>query len=299
MELTKELWQKCVVVCNEIERRNEVLSRYKIKDLLEVSDRTAGYLLFAYENRQILNYNPSLSIKSKIKEICINDIHIPYQDKLAIVSVNDFIADYKPNLIVLNGDIIDFYQASTFAKNPQNKSISYEIEQTKLYLTELRNANPDARIIYKQGNHEDRLQRYLMSKASEIYDLVNDLYQTKVGLTELNIEYVVEPFKIGNLWHLHGHEKPGGSYNPEYITNVLWQYINNHFICGHYHRNQEKVFKRALDKETFWGGAVGYLAGDLDYATLNKWSQGFATIEYINDKHFKPTLFNMENGVIL
>jgi hypothetical protein len=138
-----------------------------------------------------------------------------------------------------------------------------------------------------------------MSQAREIYDLVSDLYQSKLELKELNIKYIVEPFKVGNLWHLHGHEKPGGAYNPEYITNVLWQYINNHFVCGHYHRNQFKIFKQALDKKTFWAGAVGYLAGEMDYAVLNKWSQGFAYIEHNNNKEFRANIFEIENGRIL
>lgn len=299
MGINKELWQRTIVICNELERRNEVITRVKLRDLLQVGIRTADNLRFAYKNKQIINFNPEIKITNKIKEIVINDVHIPFEDNLAVNSIFDFIDYYKPDVVVLNGDIIDFYQVSSFIKNPMNKSVSAEIKLVNAFLTKLRNLCPDSRIIYKEGNHENRLQKYLLQNANAIFDLVTDLYQVKVGINELNIEYIVEPFKIGNLWHLHGHEKPGGAYNPEYITNVLWQYINNHFICGHYHRNQEKVFKRALDRETFWAGAVGYLAGDLEYAVLNKWSQGFATIEYNNNKHFKPTLYNMENGVIL
>ena len=299
MAINKELWQRTIVICNESERRNEVITREKLRDLLQVGIRTADNLRFAYLNKQIINFNPEIKITNTIKEIVINDIHIPFEDSLAVTSILDFIDYYKPNVIVLNGDIIDFYQVSSFIKNPLNKSVSAEIKLVNKFLERLRNLCPDSRIIYKEGNHENRLQKYLLQNANAIFDLVTDLFQVKVGINELDIEYIVEPFKIGNLWHLHGHEKPGGAYNPEYITNVLWQYINNHFICGHYHRNQEKVFKRSLDKETFWAGAVGYLAGDLEYAVLNKWSQGFATIEHINDKHFKPTLYNMENGIIL
>jgi len=228
MKIDKELWQKAVLILNELERRNELITRERIKELLGVGIRTADNIRFAFQNRQIINFNPEIKVGVKQKELLLTDIHFPFQDNLALNSVIDFAIDYNPDIIVLNGDIIDFYKASRYVKNPMNKSVSTEIKIVKEFLTKLRNLFPDAEIIYKEGNHEVRLQTYLMEKASEIYDLVSDLYQSKLGLKELNIKYIVEPFKVGNLWHLHGHEKPGGAYNPEYITNVLWQFINNH-----------------------------------------------------------------------
>lgn len=142
-----------------------------------------------------------------------------------------------------------------------------------------------------------RLDRYLMSQASEIYDLVNDLIETKLGFKELGIEYITEPFKIGKLNHLHGHEKGKGMNNPEYITNVVFNFVLDHFICGHFHRSQEKIFKR-IDKSIFLGTSVGYLAGDMEYAQLNKWNQGFATVIYGDRGRFKAQNHKIFNGEV-
>jgi hypothetical protein len=54
-----------------------------------------------------------------------------------------------------------------------------------------------------------------------------------------------------------------------------------------------------LDKKTFWAGCVGYLAGELEYAVLNKWSQGIALIEHNSNKEFRATIFEIENGRLL
>jgi len=124
-----------------------------------------------------------------------------------------------------------------------------------------------------------------------------NLLEEKLGLKELDIEYRSCPFRIGKLWFLHGHERPGGSYNPEYITNVIWKYVHDHFIVGHFHRNQEKVFKR-IDGELYWGGAVGHLATTFEYAILNNWTQGFAIVKYDEQGRFKAEIKTIYNGEV-
>jgi len=193
--------------------------------------------------------------------------------------------------------LFDFYQVSSFSKDPTRKSCKDELVQSHEFLVDLRKRFPDAKIYYLKGNHEKRFETYIFKQAPQIYELVSDLIQIKLGLKELDIQWVDRPFRIGRLWHLHGHEKPGGSYNPEYITNVIWKYVHDHFIVGHYHRNQEKIFKK-ITNEMFWGGAIGYLAGELDFALLNKWNQGFAIIKYQPSGFFKPRLYTVVDGDI-
>lgn len=298
MKITRDLWSKLLLLYEHSQRKGEPITRVKLSEILQISDRMAGNLLFAIENKQIIRFNP-IDIECKVdRELIFNDVHIPFQDDLALDSVLDFALDYKPTIITINGDLIDFYQISKFSKDPTRKKIFKEINEAKVFLEKLRANHPDAQIHYKEGNHEQRLTRYIIEYAKEIYELIDNLLQKKLGLKELDIKYHIKPFRIGKLWHLHGHEKPGGSYNPEYITNVMWKYIHDHFIVGHYHRNQNKTFKK-ITNENFWGGAVGYLAGELDYAILNNWTQGFATINYDKDGNFKAKIFDICEGKIL
>ena len=297
MKLSREIWNRAITLEREFIRRGEEISRLKIQDSFQISQAEAQHIIFALNNKDIIKSNPDVFQADGQRLLIMSDIHFPFQDDLALHSMLDFSFEYRPDIIVLLGDIIDFYQISTFVKNPAKKSVKAEILETKKFLTELRYHFPDARIIYKTGNHEDRLEKYIFQNAKEIHDLISELLPNELGLKDLKIEYMSEPFAIGKLWFLHGHEKPGGAYNPEYICNVIWQYVHDHFIVGHFHRKQQKTFKN-ISGETFWTGALGYLAGQMDYAILNKWTQGFCTVDYSSNGHFRATNREILNGEI-
>ena len=171
-----------------------------------------------------------------------------------------------------------------------------ELRMGKVFLEDLRKRFPDAEMIYLEGNHESHLERYILEHAVEIADLVDDLLVNKLGLRESGVEYRKSYFKIGRLYYLHGHEKPGGG-AAEYITNVMFRYVIDHCLFGHFHRSQEKVFKR-LDGSTIWVGANGCLAGPMDYAPINNWNHGFCTVTYGNNGVFRAHLWKIQDGEV-
>jgi hypothetical protein len=294
-EFNISLWKKALSIWKRSELDGVTLGRESLAKLMNISDRQSGQLLFALKNRNVINCaNESYSVESADIELAFGDVHIPFHDEAAIDIMLDEAERANVNIITINGDLLDFYQISTFTKNPKTgKSPFGEIEQASEWLSVLRSRFPDARIIFLQGNHEFRMEKYICDKAPAIADLVEGLLIDKLRLRELKIEYKTEPYRIGNLWHLHGHERPGGSYNPEYITNVMMGYIFDHYIVFHYHRTQDKVFRRLGDR-WFKAAAVGYLAQTLDYAQTNKWNQGFAIIRYRENGDF-----TIDNKVII
>ena len=128
--------------------------------------------------------------------IVIGDLHIPYHEKDIIKSVIKFIRDFKPNRVIVNGDLIDFYDASRFAKVPtrflsdieiqelkieaeaENRGYGYvvrsafqrEINEAYACLKQIREAVPRAEIIYIYGNHEYRLSSFVVNNSSLFYD---------------------------------------------------------------------------------------------------------------------------------
>lgn len=297
MRIDRILWERALILYEEAEKKGLPFGRNKLKEILGITENLAREILFALENRDIISKLEAIETISKETALVFSDVHIPFQDDLALNTMFDYIEDMEidPSIIIILGDLLDFYKISKFIKNPKKKDISKEIEIAKKFLISLRNKFPYARIIFKEGNHERRLVSYIWQNASDIYDLVEDLLEIKLGLKDLNIEYCYKPFKVGNLWFLHGHEKAGGSYNPEYITNVMWKYIHDHFMVGHFHRTQDKIFKR-IDGKTYWGGAVGYLAGEMDYAVLNNWNHGFAVIDFDEKGNFRASNKKIYNG---
>lgn len=297
MKLEKTLWHRTLILKDEFSRRGENLTRDKLQDVLQVSNVMARNLIFCIDNRDIINADTETIEYKHKKGIVFADSHIPFQDKLCLDSILDYADRYKPDFIIILGDLIDFYKISRFIKNPKKRNVKTEIKLTRDFLSDLRLRFPNSKIYYKSGNHEDRLEKYIIQNAPEIHELVEDLLTNQLTLDDLNIRYISKPFRMGKLWFLHGHEKPGGSYNPEYICNVMWKYIYSHFLVAHFHRQQKKIFKN-IEKETFWTGAVGYTAGVLEYAILNQWTQGFCTLQFDSKGQFKAQLRDIHDGVI-
>lgn len=298
MILTRGVWVRLLGLEAEFAKRGEQLTRSKIKEAFCISEHDARFLQDALRFRHIISMSPdSVTVEVGARELILSDIHIPYQDKAALEAALSFGDEFRPTIITLLGDVIDFYQISRFIKSPAKRGVSYEIRLVREFLADLRKRFPNAEIRYLAGNHEARWETYVMSQAKEIYDLVNDLLAIKLGFSEYGIDYSTEFFRIGKLWHLHGHEKGMGQYNPENICNVMFNFVLDSFVCGHYHRGQDKIYKR-IDQTIFSGTALGYLAGEMDYAILNKWTQGFATVEYGVDGKFRLRRHSIYNGEI-
>lgn len=297
MEITKNLWHQALSLEQEHERRGEGISWRKIQDALCLGEKCARGLRFALENKSIFKARPDVfpvDTDDRVFHIC--DVHIPFQDQLAVETALAYADEINPTAIIINGDLIDFYKISRFVTNPAKQSVLSEIKQTRKFLEDLRYRFPKARILYKQGNHEMRLENYVFQQADKISDLISDLLIQQLHLPQLNIEYMVEPFAYGKLWVLHGHEKPAGG-NPEWICNVMWKYIHTHFIVAHFHRCQTKPFKDIAGHQ-YWTGACGYLAGKMDYAILNQWQHGFADIRFADSGRFRAQISTIVDGEI-
>lgn len=85
----------------------------------------------------------------------VSDIHFPYEDKSAVTAFIREVGFKRPEVIVLNGDLLDFYKLSKFSKDPAGKNPEEEIEMCKTFLKCLRReAGKECKIYYTIGNHE-------------------------------------------------------------------------------------------------------------------------------------------------
>lgn len=230
----------------------------------------------------------------KIKELILADIHIPHENKTALKVALDYSVEYKPDIIVLLGDFIDFYAISSFNKDPKHMPIEDEIELAKSKLREIRELNPKSQIIYMCANHEIRLLKYLWSKAPELAGLKSLQLQEILDFDKIDIKYVnndkhIEeygiPFSIGKLFHLHGHEYKGSAFAVNIARNI---YLNSqeNVIVGHFHKTQEYIFKK-LNGDVCGCWSIGCLC-DLyaSYLPVNQWNHGFCTVEYDEEGNF-------------
>lgn len=294
--MTNDQWQQLLKLEHEFQKRGLVLSWRKIQEAMRCSYSAARDYDRYLKNKEVISgrFKEEVFDDERVAVLC--DIHIPFQDDVAIEAALGYIDAYRPGVIVLLGDIIDCYRLSRFMKKTGNHSVREELMQCRKFLANLRDRYPEAKIIYKEGNHESHLERYIMEQAFEIADLLDGLMSEKLGLNELGIEYRVPHFSLGKLWYMHGHEKSGGG-AAEYITNVVFKQTIDHTIFGHHHRVQEKIFKR-IGGDTLWCGGVGHLAGPMEYAPINSWIQGFATVTYNGAGRFRARLLKIQDGII-
>lgn len=91
------------------------------------------------------------------------DEHFPFQDDQAREVAMMIIQDFAPDLLVVGSDGLDFYDISTYDKDPRRVKVDLqkEIDLWKGGVREWTEAAPNAKKRYIPGNHEDRLRRYL------------------------------------------------------------------------------------------------------------------------------------------
>lgn len=82
-----------------------------------------------------------------------SDFHIPFQDKDAVDCFIDKAIELQPEAIVINGDLLDFYRLSKFAKG-EGRNPMEEIIEAQTILKILRTKCPNSKIFYPIGNHE-------------------------------------------------------------------------------------------------------------------------------------------------
>lgn len=153
-----------------------------------------------------------LQIEGSQRVLVLPDIHIPYHDVVALKTALQYGIKYKPTIVLLNGDTIDFYTCSRWETRQELRDLAGEVRATRDVLRVIRSLFPEARIIYKMGNHDERWEAYLRNKAPELIGMEEFKLDSVLQFSQHNIEYVGDGrvIRIGTLNMLHGHEHKGG-----------------------------------------------------------------------------------------
>jgi len=227
--------------------------------------------------------------------LVLSDVHFPYHDEEALGSAIQYGIQEQVNTILLNGDILDFYQLSRFDKDPSKPKMKTELEQGRWFMKALRTAFPKARIYYKLGNHEDRLEKWLRIKAPEWIGM--DEFELKMllrfGENQIQLIDSSATIKAGNLNIIHGHEYLGGGTVNR--ARNLYLKAKASTICGHFHRKSEFT-TRDINNNIQGAWTTGclcelypeYMKGHSD------WVHGFAVVK-VN----KDGTFSVDNKLII
>ncbi len=123
--------------------------------------------------------------------LVLQDFHYPYQDQRIIREVELFAKEFSPDIITYPGDVIDCYLLSKFDKNPERADhLQAEFDMSANMFKRQREYCPNARMIFESGNHEDRLRRYLWSKAPALASLRCLKIEELMGLNTNGVECI-------------------------------------------------------------------------------------------------------------
>jgi hypothetical protein len=234
------------------------------------------------------------------KGLIFSDSHFPYQDNVAITSMIDYTVGHKKiNFIIINGDGIDCYQGSKFMRDPRKWTINQELWAWVEFLNILQDTFPGVKIYWKLGNHEERIENYLMVQAPALLDMSEFRMSEILKIRGIQDVEVIEHQIIyaGRLPIVHSHEfvnKSTSQVNParglfvKSLSSVLG--AHSHVSSSH---SETDINGKLMS--TF---SIGCLCGlHPRYALINRWNQGFATIE-TEGQEFSLENFKIYNGKV-
>lgn len=218
-----------------------------------------------------------------VRALLYGDTHFPYQDSGALKVVAKIAKDEQPAVLCHMGDLLDCYSLSRFDKNPDRKdSMQDEINQARMHLAQMRDLCPDARFIYLEGNHEDRLRRVLwnLEGPSAVLSQLTAFKQaitwpTLLGLDKLHIEFVPYGTQhrrgfLPKFMLKHGNLVRQKS---AYTAHGEWARHGMSGASGHTHR-LGAFYRRDMQGSHVWLEAGCTCLIDPEYVAFPDWQQG-------------------------
>lgn len=145
----------------------------------------------------------------------IGDIHLPFEDRRALDLALDIFEDQGITHLILNGDVLDFYCLNSYgAKHPDvQATLEDEFYAGQEFLNNLRKRFVDVKITYIFGNHEYRLDRFVMENCPGFWNLLK--LEKQLNLKELGINWVPynERYQLGKANIYCQHSPPSYSEN--------------------------------------------------------------------------------------
>jgi hypothetical protein len=247
----------------------------------DLENKLAYPPLYVIKNSQAtLPYLPP----PRLKVVIWGDTQGQLIDSRTDSAFNRFLEDFRPDIAVLNGDIVDFSSISHFVPSPSETiPLEKELEITREYIKGKVALLPaHCQVHFNEGNHEDRLRKYIYSKAEKLGKLESLDLRTLLGIppswtyTHYHNPTVSSPdgspgIRIHGLLVTHGEtvRKWSGA-----TARAYWEHYGGSGVVGHTHRLG--AFYRRQGKETYLWLEGGCMCGlEPPYANSPDWQQGF------------------------
>lgn len=212
------------------------------------------------------------------KLFVIPDVHSPFYDRLAMRLVKLAIKEFKPNILVQCGDLLDCYSLSSFVPDPSRRLLfKDEVKITEKLLDELDSVAGGATKIITLGNHEERLERYLHGRGPALTGTKGLTIDEQLNLTKRgwHVTAYKDYCRVGKAIFTHDLD-----YGYAGVARKALRDAQHTVIVGHAHRIETLVEGDATGTPKY-AACFGWLGNPAraDYKHRLKanrdWAQGF------------------------
>lgn len=224
--------------------------------------------------------------------VLIPDSHFPYHDQRAWKLFKKCIESLKSEIaeIVFLGDFADFFAVNSHGTHPQVFSMLIEeIESIKAEFDYFDKTFPKAKKVFIEGNHENRLERYLLQRAPALFGVT----ETQNVLTisgRPNWKFV--PYGPNQMHKVLGSHLKARHQPIANSATLTARKAMTSLVYGHIHRI-ESAYSVGLEGKQHVAFSVGWL-GDKHKDKIfgyvknhHDWQLGFGLV-WVNEetKHF-------------
>lgn len=183
-----------------------------------------------YTSKQVPVNLPERGQTTRI--LVLPDMHFPFEDRLVWSTMLAVARDMRPDVVVIIGDWIDCFSISEFPKTPgRAQCLKDEVDAGGAALDELL-ALRVPRVVWTEGNHEERLTRTVIAKNPALWGFVPTI-PDYLQLKEKGVEWV--PYrrwiKIGKFAFTHEVGYCGVN-----AARASLMAFGNNIVFGHSHR---------------------------------------------------------------
>lgn len=214
-------------------------------------------------------------MKQTPRVLICGDVHVPYHDEAAVAACIRATKEFRPEVFVLNGDLLDFEALSRFLSNPRTVSEPQaELDEGAAILRRFEAAaGPKCRRVFLLGNHEERLEKYLTKNAPHLLGLRSLNLSELLGLEGWTVVPYPQFHRIGSLIVQHG-----VSYGSTTVDRNIAKFGGFDCCQGHSHRlSQRYVTSLHGTHSSVEGGCLCRL--EQPYSKHNNWQRGWVTYD--------------------
>jgi predicted phosphodiesterase len=233
--------------------------------------------------------------------LVLSDLQIPFEDPKSLSAVEKYMASRRWDRVVYIGDFIDFDMVSSFNKGAPRRTQGRYIKGDYDYANKIldrhqaivRKRNPKAEFVLLEGNHEERIERYIDEhpELQGMFEVEEGLRLKQRGIKWVRSWSKGETYQVGKAYFTHG------LYTNQYHAKKMADAFGTTIIYGHTHDMMSIPRVIKTKQEIHVGQSIGCLC-EYDQAYMkgkpSNWQQGFAvffTLPNGNFTYYTPRIF--------